>query len=106
MNNFLNNKIISNKNMSKYINVLLIDEAKDFHEMEFIIAELLYNNEDSSFRNLIELLAREKVKKEGWLDCPYSIPNVNGLNRPLTRYEIEEIMLEDKRDEVKRRRHY
>jgi hypothetical protein len=83
-----------NTTMKDIINEIL--ESKTFDDMEFTIANFLDNREDNkAIRGVIELYATIKCKEEGWKE-KYRIPNVNGMKRPLMKWEIEEIMLEDR----------
>jgi hypothetical protein len=78
--------------------VASLRQVKDFHEMEYDIAEILESHDSIEIRTLIECVATVKMIDEGW-GKEYKIPNINGLKRPLTRYEVEEIMREDMRSE-------
>jgi hypothetical protein len=80
-----------------------ISKAESLDEMEFMIAELLDADKCQDVRALVAKVAKSKALYEGW-DDNYSIPNVNGLGRPLTKYEIEGIMLEDRRSDLKWKR--
>jgi hypothetical protein len=75
-----------------------IKNAESFVDMEFIIAEILDNDDSKLMKHAVECVASKKVMSEGWSDEPYRIPNVNGLDRPLMAWEIEEIMLEDRNE--------
>jgi hypothetical protein len=68
-----------------------IMETESLADLEFVIAEILIDKEDSNLtRNVVEFYASHKLNRE------YKIPNVNGMKRPLTKWEIEEIALEDR----------
>lgn len=80
------------------LKVAKLRQAKSFADLEFDIAEMLESHDTEEIRALIQAVATGKMMEEGW-GTEYQIPNVNGLKRPLTRYETEEIMREDMRSD-------
>lgn len=76
--------------------------VKSYIEMELEIADILDMDDSIETRGVITVIATEKCKLENWGES-YEIPNINGLKRPLTIYEMEDIMNED-RDGFRKRR--
>jgi hypothetical protein len=77
------------------LKVARIKLSKDLADLDFNVAELLESHDSEEVRIVAENIATEKILEEGWGTERYKIPNVNGLGRPLTRFELEEIMRED-----------
>jgi hypothetical protein len=75
--------------MSNIRERILATDSKE--DMEYVIADILdYKERNMELRAEVEKYASEK------LGYTYKLPNVNGLQRPLTRNEEIEIMLEDR----------
>lgn len=77
--------------------------ARSEGEMNLYIGEILVREDTPRIRKAIMLNAEKKIRKEGW-GSNYTIPDVNGLGRPLTFDELEEIMDEDAQFHQRRKR--
>lgn len=78
---------------TKTLDILKLLRAKSIIDMDFMIAELMIKDCSEKTKKKIQFIARIRARFKGW-EKNYKIPNINGLGRPLTKYEMLEIVNE------------
>ncbi|PTU25905.1 hypothetical protein DA469_21300 [Bacillus subtilis] len=78
---------------TKTLDILKLLRSKSIIDMDFMIAELLIKDNSEKTKKKIQFIARIRARLKGW-EKNYKIPNINGLGRPLTKYEMLEIVNE------------